>query len=158
MRWAGMRIMWSDDTPSETEVQVAALRKLGVEVERARTAEQAHALLSNGRVFDLVILDVRLPTQEALPAELVAIKKEFGIDVGSQLNGLVIARWLQTSGRLAPYVFYTMVGEAKHRYSRALARLVDPEGKRFYGKQNRDYWGDGVQNLVKEALGVNDAV
>jgi len=156
MRWADMRIMWSDDTPIETEAGVAVLRNLGVDVERAKTAEGAYSLLATGRLFDLVILDVRLPSQGALPAELAAIKASCGISVDSELNGLVIARWLQTSPRLAPYIFYTMVGESRHRYSRKLANLVDPEGSRFFGKQERAYWGEGVKTLVKQALGLKD--
>ena len=152
MRWAETRIMWADDHRNEIEPQVLALRSFGAGVEVTSTANGAYELLGHGHVFDLVILDVLLPAGGTLPEALARIKEASRIKPESEHNGLVLALWMQETARLAPYVFYTLMGESRHKFEPRLGRMVDPKGDSFYGKQERKYWGDGIRLLVEAKL------
>lgn len=75
------RILWLDDDPPHVESHIEALRRAGHEVELAKTVTEAKGRLEHQR-YDLLILDVMIPTDESEEGEFPPSETEWGRDTG----------------------------------------------------------------------------
>lgn len=109
----GLRVLWVEDRPEALVDQRKALQECGVEVGITLTVNKAfRQLVDAPDAVDLVILDSIMPQREELPKELEDLRIKHNVLADSELNGLLLARWLADHGKPLFFVL-TVVPEER---------------------------------------------
>ncbi len=138
----GLSVLWVEDRPEALADQRGLLEQFGATVQMALTVNEAFELIDRHlQPIDLVIIDSIMPQRDELPHALVVLREKHNVRPDSELNGLILARWLYEKGSPAFFVLTVVSGER-----------MGIDEKLFFDKVDEQFSGEGFLDLVGRFL------